>query len=418
LLDVRSDNAGRPKSSYLGVAALTLLAVWSVVRAPDVGMAARELATFASLVAVALVVARIRDPVLAPSMLASAASGAYVAVILLIVCTSYFVGARLNRAELFVGYDNYRFFNHVQSAALPLAVLAMTVTPQRTWQHRVAWFAAIGGFALLFAVVGRGTIVGIVVGAMAIGALFGRSSFPILKMLALAATLGLAVFAFVFWSLPLMLGAPSDLPEAYYRNRVVSDESRLFLWRIAMAHVEQSPWLGVGPMHYAHYQNSKAAHPHNIYLQIAAEWGLPMLFLLLGLGGYALRRMVFAIRQCPESRQRNCGVGLFLACIAIAVDGVFSGNFVMPVSQVWIASTFGWAMAWAAGQQAIKPGARVKDGIPAVMRIAALGLVATQLWLVWSAWPEIRHMENHVKQSMERAPNPKMNPRFWSHGWF
>jgi O-antigen ligase len=419
VLDVRSHNADRPKSTYMGMAALVLLAVSSVVRAPNVGMAARELATFASLVAVALVAARLRDPVLAPSTLTSAASGAYVAVILLIICATYFVGERLNRAELFVGYDSFRFFNHVQSAALPLAVLAMTVAPRRTWQHRVAWFAAIGGFALLFTVVGRGTMVGIVAGAGAIAALFGRSSFPILKRLTVAATLGLAVCAFVFWLLPVAKGASSDLPETYYRNRIVSDESRFLLWRIAVDYVEQSPWLGIGPMHYAHYLNSKAAHPHNIYLQIAAEWGLPMLLLLVGLGGHALRKMALAIRRCSDSRQRNCGVGLFLACIAIVVDGLFSGNFVMPVSQVWIAFTFGWAMAWVAGQRGARQSAQAEGNRPAFLwRIAALGLLVSQVWLIWNVWPEVQHLDEHVKQAIERVPNPKTNPRFWSHGWF
>lgn len=51
-------------------------------------------------------------------------------------------------------------------------------------------------------------------------------------------------------------------------------------------------------------------------------------------------------------------------------------------------------------------------------RIAALGLLASQLWLVWSVWPEVRHLDAHVQQAMERVPNATMNPRFWSHGWF
>ena len=108
-------------------------------------MAARELAIFAGMVAIALVVVEPRDPIEEPARLANTASAGYVAVILLPVVAAYHADQPLNRAELFVGYDNYRFFNHVQSAALPLAVLAMTVATRRSWLRGVAWFSAIGG---------------------------------------------------------------------------------------------------------------------------------------------------------------------------------------------------------------------------------------------------------------------------------
>jgi O-antigen ligase len=398
---------------------IAMLALASTLHSPDWKMAARELAVFAGMAAMALVIARLKDATLAPSRIASLASGSYVAIVLLVIGITYLEGQRLIRAELFIGFDSYRFFNHVQTAALPLAVLALAVAPKRTWLSGASWLSAIGGFALLFAVTGRGTLAGIFGGALAIGALFGRASLPILKKLTLAATFGLALFAFLFWLLPVAAGAPSDLPATYYRSRVVSDESRFLLWRIAVAYVEQSPWLGIGPMHYAHYLNSKAAHPHSIYLQIAAELGLPMLMLVVGLGGNALRKMALAIRRCPDRRQRDCGVGLFLACIAIGVDGLFSGNFVMPVSQVWIAFTFGWAMAWMASQQESRQAAPAEGKTRIfVRRIAALGLLASQVWLTWNVWPEVRHLDEHVKQVMERVSNPKMNPRFWSHGWF
>ena len=91
----------------------------------------------------------------------------------------------------------------------------------------------------------------------------------------------------------------------------------------------------------------------------------------------------------------------------------------MPVSQVWIALTFGWAMAWMAAQRAIEHEVPVKSGeVISIKRIATFGLVASQAWLVWSVWPEAQHLDEHVKQAMERMPNPKTNPRFWSHGWF
>lgn len=398
---------------------ILLLALMSTLRAPDLVMAARELAIFAGLVLIGLVVAQVRDSVLVPSGVASVASAVYIAVVLIIIVMTYLVGQNPIRVNLFVGYDNYRFFNHVQTAALPLAILAVTVAPQRSWLRWIAWFAAIGGFALLFTIAGRGTMVGIAVGAVAIGIIFGRASYATLRNLVIAATLGLVVFISLFYFLPLLAGATPGLSEGHYESRLGSVEVRLFLWRIAQSYIEQAPWLGIGPMHYAHFPTGDAAHPHNIYLQIAAEWGIPMLVLVTAVGALTLRRFAVAVRQCAEARERDCGIGLFLACVAIAVDGLFSGNFVMPVSQVWIAFTFGWAMAWLAGQDRSEP-AEPSQGVGRISlkRIATLGLLVSQIWLVWSVWPEVAHLDEHVRGTMDRVPTAVMNPRFWSHGWF
>jgi O-antigen ligase len=418
VLCCRSKEASRePVVHLLARVLIGCLAIAAAICAAVPAMATREIALFAGMAAIALATSEMRDPVDWPAHVVSVASAAYVAVILLIIVAGYLAGQPLNRAEVFVGYDNYRFFNHVQTAGLPLAVLALTIARKRSWAHVVAGFAAIGGFALLFALAGRGTLMGIAVACVAVGLLFGRSAMPLLKNLACTGILGLTLFAVLFWLMPLLMGFEPEFSENYYGSRLGSVDARLFLWGIAMSYIEQSPWLGIGPMHYAHLHNAEAAHPHNIYLQVAAEWGVPMLLLVLTVAGVALRRFALAIRRCNDQRRRDCGIGLFLACVAIAVDGLFSGNFVMPVSQVWIAFTIGWAMAWMR-HQAPDGASPVATGHHGPHRVMAIGLLTTQLWLVWSVWPEILQLDLHVQQTMERVPNPTMNPRFWSHGWF
>lgn len=406
-------------ASLLTLSSLGALAIGATSHSAVPSMAAREFALFAGLAAIALVVAMTRDPIDIPARAASIASATYVAVILLLVVASYLAGQPLNRSEIFVGYDNYRFFNHVQTAALPLSVLAATVAPPRSWHRVVAWFAATGGFALLFATVGRGTLVGVFIGALVIVAMFGAKALPTLRNLGVAAGGGLLTYGALFWLLPLLLGAPRGLADGYYDARVGSIEMRLYLWRIALSYIEQSPWLGIGPMHYAHYPTGDAAHPHNIYLQIAAEWGIPMLVVLLWLFAWLMRRLALAVRRCVDPRERNCGIGLVLAGVAIAVDGLFSGNFVMPVSQVWIALAVGWAFAWVSAQERVEapPPARMQPFWNA-SRLAAVALLMSQLWLASSIWPEVRDLDAVVKQTMDRVPTATMNPRFWSHGWF
>lgn len=419
LLDRRTHGERCSKPRWLVVAALVGLAASSALRAPDATMAGRELAVFVGMLAIALVVSRSADTLHRPSLLASSASALYIAVILLIVCATYFAGGRLNRAELFVGYDNYRFFNHVQTAALPLSVLAVSVAPARSRRWALAWCAAIGGFALLFAIMGRGTLVGMAVGAAAIAVMFGARALPLLRKLGVAACGGLLGYAMLFWALPLLLGAPPGLADGYYDARVGSIEMRLYLWRIALSYIEQAPWLGIGPMHYAHHPTGDAAHPHNIYLQIAAEWGLPALAILLWLGAVLMRRLATAVSRCADARERDCGMGLLFACVAIAVDGLFSGNFVMPVSQVWTAFTVGWALAWLRWHEPIDVSAPAQPVTPwSPARIVALGLLVSQLWLAAVIAPEVRKLDEVVQQAMDRFPSATMNPRFWSHGWF
>jgi O-antigen ligase len=49
--------------------------------------------------------------------------------------------------------------------------------------------------------------------------------------------------------------------------------SRWTLWRISMEAALAHPLLGIGPMHFAYVDNGEGAHPHNFWLQLAAEWG-------------------------------------------------------------------------------------------------------------------------------------------------
>jgi O-antigen ligase len=353
------------------------------------------------------------------------AGGLYVAVVVMLVALATAAGQAVSRPDLFLGYDSYRFFNHVQTAALPLAVLSAALArAQSSWPRWLgvgAWWAAIGGFALLFATMGRGTLVGIAVATGAVLVIFGRRAFPLARTTAIAAGAGLAFFAVLFLALPLLLGVQPALHGDFYAAREGSVQVRLMLWGIALDHVRAAPWLGIGPMHYAHYPTGDASHPHNFYLQVAAEYGLPMFLLVLTIALAGARHMVGAIRACQDPGQRLCGMGLLLACLAIAVDALFSGNLVMPVSQVWSAATVGWALAWMANQQRARQGSADSAAAPrwiAMGRVVPVFLLFSQLWLAFDIWPQAVDLSAHLEETMRQFPTAVTNPRFWSHGWF
>ena len=404
--------------------AFIALALASLLAAPDVVMAGRELALLLGLAGVAAVVASARndegvDKVLTAGV--SVAAALYSALVLMFLFINLAHSAPLERFGVFVGYDNYRFFNHVQTAMLPLLVIATLQTFRRGALGGLAWFGLVTGFSLLAFSAGRGTVLGLLSGTLLSLLLFRRGAVPVFRHLSIGAVLGLALYLGLFVGLPSLVGDTSvDAVALSGFAGLERDNSRLFLWKLALAATGKAPWLGIGPMHFANEVNGKAAHPHNVYLQIAAEWGVPMLFVLLVAIGWGLWRLARAIHACSDPKQRSVGIGLFVAAVAIAVDAVFSGNFVMPVSQVWIAFVIGWAMSWTRGQRPLIARAAA---LPSTRRWIALGFAAavfaSQIWLCASVWPELRRLDEHLKHvNRDLSHGDKHRPRFWSDGWF
>ena len=417
----------------VGTTLFSALALVSILAAPDVAMAIREGALFLGLACVVAVVARRRqngndnsDEVLAATV--SIAAALYSSLVLMALFINLAHGAALARFGLFAGYDNYRFFNHVQTAMLPLLAIATSLTLHRRIFSRLAWFGLVAGFALLMFSGGRATALSLLSSGVLALLVFRRAAFPLLRHLSVGAVIGLVLYTGLFVLLPSFGNSAVDMVAPQGVAGLESDHSRFFLWKLALADIRESPWLGIGPMHYAHFVNGKAAHPHNIYLQVAAEWGVPMLLGLMAASGWGLWRLSRAVGACNDPEKRKVGIGLFIALVAIAVDGVFSGNFVMPVSQVWIAVVIGWAVAWTRAQSPVPTNhsAPSTPSAPSMRRLprgfgvgVAVILCASQVVLFISIWPELRHLDAHLKrvnQTLSHEDSHK--PRFWSDGGF
>lgn len=239
------------------------------------------------------------------------------------------------------------------------------------------------------------------------------------RQLLLGVAIAGVLYASLFIALPWLTGASSRALVPGGMAGLQSDHSRIFLWRLAVEFVVQAPWLGIGPMHYAHYLNPKAAHPHSVYLQVAAEWGLPMLAGLLALAAWGVWRMATTIRECTNPERAAMGVGLFTTVTAIAIDGVFSGNFVMPVSQAWIAVAVGGAIGWTRSNGPFQSGVgRTSTRWRVGASFAVLALVS-QAWLWWSVGPEVADLTAHLDQvGRDISKSFTACPRFWSNGWF
>lgn len=134
--------------------------------------------------------------------------------------------------------------------------------------------------------------------------------------------------------------------------------SRTVLWWRAWELVAAHPFLGVGPLHFAH--DSAAlnlpAHPHNWVMQIGAEWGLP----------------------------------------ALLVDGLLSGLIVMPVSQLLIVLYGAGYRRW----------------------LAAAVVLASMAALLYGAWPGLP-VALRLEAEPSTPPTGNIyNPRLWRDGMF
>lgn len=68
-----------------------------------------------------------------------------------------------------------------------------------------------------------------------------------------------------------------------------SSGGRLYLWRCAFNEIKASPLTGHGPMA---YQAQYGTYPHNLFLELAADFGLPAMLAVLVFGLYVLLRLL------------------------------------------------------------------------------------------------------------------------------
>ncbi|WP_249222970.1 O-antigen ligase family protein [Noviherbaspirillum sp. L7-7A] len=343
---------------------------------------------------------------------------------------------------VFISFDSPRFFNYVQTVSLPLLGLLTTrsllfVSGEHRDGNRLdgAWHryeflfwsaVLIFWWMLLFASGGRGAFAGIIIG-MAVAYLHCRKHAKLwIHTMVFSCLAGLLAYFLLYFLVPQMLGIPAagNPFETVERTIASPATGRYALWRAALEMILTHPFLGVGPLHYAHYDAYLhiASHPHNWPLQIASEWGIPAaLFLSLTL--VRLWQTLVNIKKniSQDDLVSSTTLSVLIATYtAILVDGMVSGLIVMPASQLWIALYGGCAWGWLKLQ-------RPTSDTPQYPRsrfekcLYGLSLTALSIMLVQGLWPEVADLQKHRELSIQRnmLHGIKMLwPRLWSAGYF
>lgn len=333
------------------------------------------------------------------------------------------LGIPLALDDFTTNFSNIRFFNHTQTSTLPLLVLLCCLTPKAS-RLRWLWLAVTTYWWMaLFATTGRGTLLGMAAGCVAVALLARGRAWPYLRAAIMTGLSGLLAYFLFLTIVPALLGIAGMQSFTFAIERTAADptSARWPLWHLAIALIKEHPWLGVGPMHFAHYTGHLhiAAHPHDWLLQIGAEWGIPALLCLLAALALGVRALLRAGTRIARDDAPNQAIfsALVVGAVVILVDGLVSGIFVMPQSQLAVALYLGCAIGW---QRSVIP-AMPMAAPSGAWRLAGMAcIVAAMAGVIAGAWPEaLAKLRNEELTPAQQAlNNGDQWPRLWKAGHF
>lgn len=317
--------------------------------------------------------------------------------------TAFITGIQLLKADLlFNGFSNPRFFAQFQVLLMP--VLGCLILQFRQ-SRRAVTLLLVSALAVQWCIAltlgGRGLWLGLATSAALLLVIAPRY-WRLIAVQGAAGLLGATLFILLFYLIPAWLDITPDLRDNLRTS--MSGRERIWLWAWEMA--QANPWLGVGPMHYAATYNPIAAHPHQVVLQWAAEWGMPATLMAVALG---LWGMIFGITRIRHGELDNIGAALWLAIAGALVLAQVDGVFVMPYSETWLAILVGLALArWSSSSQPQpQPVQRI---IFQVLAIPVVPIIANVMF------NEVPTLQKDTEAYMEKY-HTGWTPRFWAQGW-
>lgn len=328
-------------------------------------------------------------------MLCGLACAAYLLLEIAIYLSVLKAGVQPKPSQLIVGFDNYRSFNYVQTISLPMLGLLAARMPDRG--RRLFWWGITAlWWMLLFVSAGRGTFVGMAVAVAMVWGTLHKAATAWCRAMVLAGVAGLFAYLLFYAAIPLLMELePFGLLFTTAERTIENPTSgRLQLWIRALEMVGKDPWLGAGPMHFAHYGRDLqlGSSPHNWPLQIGSEWGLPALLLLCSVLALALFKL-WQLRKIVAVKDQDTLTAWLVTGLAILGDGLVSGLIVMPTSQLWIVLYVGCAWGWT---YSLSPAVKTVDfRLSAVHRIfisLCVLLLMPMYALVNGIWPELKEL--------------------------
>ena len=329
------------------------------------------------------------------------------------------IGAQPSMHQLIAGFNNYRFFNHVQTVSLPMLGLLAARLPDRS--GKAFWWGVTSlWWMLLFVSAGRGTLLGVTIGIAVAWGCMKKGATDWCRSMALACLTGLVAFLFFYVAIPLMRGMQPFGPLFSGFDRAFENPSsgRFQLWRRALEIINSNPWFGVGPAHFGNYNDGikyeyNNSHPHDWMLQIGSEWGVPALIFFCGALVLILKDLIKTSKKINPIHEVTITAWISIG-FAILIDGLVSGLIVTPTSQLWIAVYIGCAWGW---RYLISPPVKIIHA-PQLKKLWGVVIFLAFLMtlaLVKGVWPDLSSAKAQPESTMEKT---LLRPRILGNGNF
>jgi len=309
------------------------------------------------------------------------------------------------------GFSNPRFFGQFLTLALPLLAVPLLT------EGNLRRYALVAGVLIVLvwtaAIVSgtRGTWLGLACAAAVLACIgpTGRR-WAVLHLAAACAGVVLT------WIMMTVIPTALDMSVAHHAASKLTTSLSLrdIIWTQAIEEVLSHPLLGIGPMQLADLPNGVAAHPHQAWLQWAAELGLPSALLVTGLVVHGIGKLVVVLRARMRSMQEQDVIRLCLAAsiIAALTQAMVDGVLVMPYSQLWLALLAGWLIG-------LQPQAASSDAIAFAPRrtffawlAILISAVALLSFVVVRDYPNLGQREEMYAKTF----GDHLQPRFWAQG--
>lgn len=254
------------------------------------------------------------------------------------------------------GFINIRYFSEYQIWGLLLMIVPFMVKGRS--KVLLVFLGCIFGlwWMMVFLDYSKGMLLSLVLAAVVVVVLYGKLGLSWIKWQSCFAVLGLLFYGLIFHGIKLVTWlhpqaqSGSALHLSYVSQSVYQSVTpRVALWQQAWHLFMTHPWLGVGPMHYAYYPNQYAAHAHNGYLQLLAEWGGLAFVLLMAVLFIAMTCWVKTFNAktiaCKSAYEQTLIMSL-TAALTAGLSYIFVGGaLITPLSQVMFCIIIGWALA-------------------------------------------------------------------------
>lgn len=248
----------------------------------------------------------------------------------------------VNTQEIFWQYENRRFFGHFSTLAFP-SLIGISLYLEGS-KRGIVYALSLALMVFCIASGTRGSWLALAAAIAVTHFFLGSRAVPYSKQYCALIIASIAIYFVAFRFLPELLQITVDREDRLASVVDGSLSGRWELWRLAAERFIAHPWFGWGPMSFAETGARAGAHPHNVVLQLAAEWGgiaLVVAFLILYLfAGTAIRGLKRAFSV--GAPQRWLMLGLFVAILAGLAHAMVSGVFMVPLSETLFFLLAGW----------------------------------------------------------------------------